>query len=176
MPFLTSLSAKLLAAVVAGLVLLAAGAYGGYRWELGTYEARIAADATALTKATQAAAAKQLKIDAANQTAAMADAQAQQVIVTKTVTLTKEIPIYVHDTIACPGLTVGLARVLRAASAGIDPASLNLAAGQSDDACSDVAPSEVAGWLTDYAGAAIANAQQLNDLETAVRANDALAQ
>jgi len=170
-----TLAAKALVAVVGVAIVAGAGVYTGYRWERSAYEALVAADAKAQTKAVQVAAAKQLKIDAGNQAAAVKAAQAQQRIVTQTVTVTKEIPTYVHDTIACPGLSVGLARVLRAAASGDDPTSLQLAPGQSDDACSDVTPSEVAGWFAAYAQAARANTQQLTDLIAAVKANDAVA-
>lgn len=157
------------------LALLAGGFYSGYRWELGKYETLVAADAIAKYDAVFAALKTEQAIAAKNQTAAVAAAQAQQRIVTQTVTVTKRIPTYVHDTISCPGLTVGLARVLRGAADGTDPASLSLAPGQSDDSCSDVTPSEVAGWFAGYALAARANTQQLSDLIAAVKANDAIA-
>lgn len=156
------------------LALLAGGFYAGDRWELGKYETLVAADAVAAQHATAAALKTQQAIDAKNQETALAAAQAQQRIVTQTVTITKRIPTYVHDTISCPGLTVGLARVLRGAADGTDPASLSLAAGQSDDTCSDVTPTEVAGWFAGYALAARANTQQLSDLIAAVKANDAI--
>jgi hypothetical protein len=167
-----TLAAKALAIGIATLVVFAGGAYTGYRWELDAYERVIAADAIAQTKAVEKARSKEHMIAANNQAAAVAAAQAQQRIVTQTVTITKEIPHYVHDTVSCPGLTVGLARILRAAADGTDPASLSLASGQSDDTCSDVTASEVAGWFTGYAQASRANTQQLTDLIAAVKAND----
>lgn len=163
---------------LAGIALLAAlggGFYAGYRWELGIYEKRVAADALAVQKAQAAAIHEALAINKANDAAAQKDAQAQQQIVTRTVTITREVTVHVHDQVFCPGPTVGLARVLRAAAAGVDPTSLDLAPGQSDDSCSDVTASEVASWFTAYAGTAQQNSQQLNDLIAAVKANDASA-
>lgn len=168
-----SLAAKALCALVGAMILVGGGAYAGYRFELGRYEQLVAADAKAQTKAVELALNTQRHIDADNQAAAVLAAQAQQHIVTQTLTITKEIPRYVHDDTLCPsGLTVGLARVLRGAADGTDPASLQLAPGQSDDTCSDVAPTEVAGWFTGYAQASRANTQQLSDLIAAVKAND----
>lgn len=129
-------------------------------------EARITAD--------RSAAKAQAKIDTQNHDASEKAAQAQQKIVVQTRTITERIPVYVHDTISCPGLTVGLARVLRAAADGTDPADLPLASGQSDDDCSDVTSSEVAGWFTSYAEAARGNTQQLSDLIASVKANEAV--
>ncbi len=161
--------------IVAGVVSLAIGAYGGYRWELGAYNNLKAADAKSLVMAMQKAAKTQAAEDKVNLNAAVAEARAQQKIITQTQIITQTVTKYVHDTISCPGLTVGLARVMRAAAAGIDPASLDLAPGQSDDFCSDIAPSEVAGWFTAYAGASKANAEQLNALEANILAKTAAA-
>lgn len=173
---LPSLQAVKLAVLGLGMLAVAGGGfYAGYRWELGAYEKRVATDAVAAEQATLKALKTQQTIDAANQVAAAIDAKAQQKIVTQTITVTKEIPHYVHDTVSCPGLTVGLARVLRGAADGTDPASLALAPGQSDDTCSDVTPSEVAGWFTGYASAARANTQQLSDLQASIKANQATA-
>lgn len=167
-----SLAAKAIAGLVAALVIFGAGSYAGYRWEHGVLADYQAAAAHAQFEAVQVALAKQQTIDDMNMAAAMSEAQKQQQIVTVTKTITKEIPRYVNDQTNCvSGLTVGLARVLRAAAVGADPASLQLASGQSDDTCSDVTPSEVAGWFTDYAGESRANAEQLDALIAAVNAN-----
>jgi hypothetical protein len=160
-----TLAAKALVALVGALLLLSAGAYGGYRWEHGEVLKLQLADQKVLTEAVQAAAVVQKHEDAVSLASAIKEAQAQTKIITNTVTVTKEIPRYVHDQIACPGPTVGLARVLRAAAGQTDPSTLQLAPGQSDDACSDVTASEVAGWFTEFAGAAQANSEQLTALQ-----------
>jgi len=170
-PYLTWI--KLGAAALALVGLLGAGFYAGYRWELGTYEKRVADDAAAQTKAVAEKAASISAQDAVNTAAAISEAQSQTKVEIHTVTVTKEIPTYVHDKISCPGPTVGLARVLFGAASATDPATLNLAPGQSDDDCSDVTASEVASWFTQYAGNSQGNAQQLNDLESWVTANHA---
>lgn len=169
-PYLTWI--KVGAAILAVVGLLAAGAYGGYRFELGKYETLVANDAKAKTAAVQEKAnsdAAQAKVSLAS---AVADQKAQDALQIHTTTVTKEITRYVtaqEDRVVC--VPVGLARIMRSAADGSDPASLGLAPGQSDDDCSDVTASEVAGWFTAYAGAAQQNAQQLNDLEAWVRAN-----
>lgn len=173
-PSLTTI--KYAAFGVAALVLAAGGFYAGYRWEMGAYQKLKAQDAQASAAAVTAALSNQRRVDQLNSDAAMRQVLAQQKIVTQTVTVTKEIPRYVHDQVICPGPTVGLARVLRAAAAGVDPASLSVAPGQSDDTCSDVTPSEVAGWFTDYASASRQNAEQLNGLVASIKANDATAE
>lgn len=161
-----TLAAKALVALASALLLLSVGAYGGYRFEHGEVLKLQLADQENLTKAIQAAdVVSKHEADVAV-AAAVRMASRQEQIITHTVTVTKEIPVYVHDQIRCPGPTVGLARILRAAAAGADPAALQLAPGQSDDDCSDVTPSEVAGWFTSYASAAQENTEQLTALQS----------
>lgn len=165
----------LIAAGIALAVGLAGGAYAGYRWELGTYETRVAADATAQSAAEAIAFKKGQDLAAANQKAGTDDAAAQQVIVDHYHTITKEVPVYVtpaQDAHAC--VTYGFVRVLYAAERGIDPATIPIASGQSDDACTDYDLSALATDLAADFQAANANAQQLTDLEAAVVTNDAI--
>lgn len=163
--FLGGIQSYLIAGGLALVLGAAGGAWAGYRWEAGTVDRLRAEAAQGAAAAAQEARLTQSAIDGIALTAAVKEAQAQTKIEVQTVTITKEIPRYVHDQISCPGLTVGLARVLRGAADGVDPSTLSGPAGQSDDACSDVTPSEVAGWFTAYAGAARANTQQLTALQ-----------
>lgn len=157
---------------LAALALASGGAYAGYRWEAGVVAQVRLADAQAVAKAVSVARASDAAQAKVGLSAALSEAQAQTKIVTQTVTITKEIPLYVHDQIACPsGFTVGLARFLRAAADGADPATLSLAPGQSDDACSDLTATEMASWFSDYAGASQANAEELTALQAWVVAN-----
>lgn len=161
------------AAAVAGLLAAGGTGYVVHRMDATTLNQVKLDDAQAATKALTASLASQRRVDGLNEAAAVREAQAQQKIVTVTQTITRKVPVYVHDQVRCnSGLTVGLARILRAAAAGVDPASLSLPAGQSDDTCADLTPSEVASWFADYAAAARGNAEQLDALEAAVRAND----
>ena len=166
---------KFAAFAVGAIACLSAGAYAGYRWEAGTVATLKLDAAQARSQAIQIAAASQKAQDGVALAATVKEAQAQTQIITKTITVTKEIPRYVtvhEDAITC--LPVGLARILRAAADGSDPSALVLAPGQSDDACSDVTSTEVAGWFSAYAGAARANAEQLNALEAwAIASHDA---
>lgn len=63
----------------------------------------------------------------------------------------------------------GLLRVLDAAGLGLDPASVQLPAGQSDDACAPLSPPDFAAALTDRFTDARANAEQLNALQEDLR-------
>lgn len=161
-----------LIAVGVSLVLgLAGGGYAGFRFEKSVVDELKLSDAKAMTAAVVRASFVKSAEDRVALDAAVAHATFEVHLDAQFETITKEIPIYVHDKISCPGPTVGLARVMRAAAAGTDPATLQLATGQSDDDCSDVAATEVAGWVAAYAKASIANAGQLNDLEAEIRAD-----
>lgn len=164
--FLGGFQTYLIAGGLALAVGAAGGAWAGYRVEASKVAAIRLADAQAQAQALQAADKSRARQDAVTLAAALKEAAAQQKVVILTQTLTREIPHYVTvqaDAVSC--IPIGLARVLRAAADGVDPGTLSLPAGQSDDACSDVTASEVAGWFKDYAGASQANAEQLTALQ-----------
>lgn len=168
--FLTGWQAYLIGGAMLAIASFGGGFYLAHRIDASTLSDLKAQDAKARADAIQAASLALQKQDKAAMDAAVAEAESQQKIVTKTVTLTKEIPVYVtpaQDKSVC-GLTVGLARILRAAAASTDPASLALTTGQHDDDCSDLTPSEVASWFTQYAAASQANAEQLNALRASI--------
>lgn len=170
------LQGYLIAAGIAGILAASATGYVVHRMDEATIQGIKLADAVADQKAISAAAVHQQMLDTATQGAAVAEARAQSYLAQTTYNLKLEIPRYVtpaQDASMC-GLTVGFARVMRAAAAGIDPAALNLPPGQSDDACADSTPSEVAGWFADYAGVARANAEQLNAVIALDKATDAI--
>lgn len=170
--FFGGVQGYLIAGGLAFILGASGGAWAGYRWEAGTVAALKLEQAQDAALAADKARKAQVLVDALSASAAAWEEKAQAKIQVQTVTITKEIPRYVHDQVSCPGLTVGLARVLRAASDGVDPGGLSDPAGQPDDACSDITPSEVAGWFTSYAGAARANAQQLTALQDWVAATE----
>lgn len=162
----------LIVGAITAVISLGAGAYAGYRWEHSKLLDLQLANAKFTTQQVQLQADGDRKRSKIALTAAVAEAYAQGKLEAKTVTLIRKVPIYVtpkQDASVC-GLTVGLARVMRAAAEGSDPDTLTLAPGQSDDDCSDVTPSEVAGWVASFAGVAHQNAEQLNALEAAVLA------
>lgn len=87
------------------------------------------------------------------------------------VIINKEIPAHVtpiQDARAC--ISVGLARSLRGEADGTSIDALQLAEGQSDDDCSDVTASEVAGWFKAYAEASLHNATELTLLQADIKA------
>ncbi len=171
--FFGGIQAKLIIGAVTFAVGAASGAWVGYRIESGKVTAIQATLAEAETQATQHGARIVAVEDRVGLDVALRNMTFTDHITLQVTTNAQEITRYVHDQISCPGPTVGFARVLRAYSEGIDPANLSLAPGQSDDDCSDVAPTTVAGWFNQYAGASRQNSQQLNDLEDTIRKDQA---
>jgi len=121
--------------------------------------------------ALNAAVALQAAQDAAARDAAVAEATAQQKIIEKTVIQLRKVVVHVPTIRAC--VPVGLVRVLVAAARGVDPDSLPLAPGVTDDACTTVGWRDLAAWLIGNTGIAQANAAQLNGLQDALRAMQA---
>lgn len=124
-------------------------------------------------KTTAAAQAQATVIDAA-QTAVDAKSEAdnsnhQEAIASVAKVIKQKVTIHVHDpapsaprVVGC--ITVGFVREHDAAVQGVDPDTLPLAPGETDDACSTVAPSDLARAIADNYEAARSNAAQLNDL------------
>lgn len=171
--FFGGLSGTILAYALGASLVFSGGAYVGYRWEEGTLEARVAADAQAVTVVVQKAVSRQTAESIADVKAAVADSQAQAQIITKTVTLTQKVPIYVTQTVDHPCLPVGLIRLLDAAVSEADPASLQLAPGQSDDTCADIDVDTLADQIIAWISVDQGNAQQLTDLQAWVKADHA---
>jgi uncharacterized protein GlcG (DUF336 family) len=170
MTWLASLIGGMWGYVAAAMVAAGLTGFAVHRMDEATIASLKLADQQAQTAAISATLAAQQKIDAANLDAAVKEAEAQQKIVTQTQTITKTVTIHVHDKILCPGgITFGIVRVLYAAERGLDPAAIFLPAGQSDDACAAYEPSAFASDLAADFGAARANVEQLNALQSTVR-------
>jgi hypothetical protein len=166
--FFTLLSAMLLAAGLAVWIT--------HRVDLGTVAACERDAARAQVTALASALRRQKMSDAVSLAAAVADARAQQRILTRTVLLTKEIPIHVtpaQDARLC--LPYGLVRVLDSAALAADPGRLALAPGQSDDTCASVKASDLARSVAGNYAASRANAEQLTALQGWLRAQSRLA-
>jgi hypothetical protein len=108
--------------------------------------------------------AAQSNIDAksAEDSAAHQTHEAQAAAVIK-----QKVYIHVHDPVsphAVGCVSVGLVRQHDAAALGVDPDTLPLPSGVTDDACSATTNAELAGAIADNYAAARANAAQLNDL------------
>lgn len=172
-------------AAAAGFAAVVAGTGAGWTVhavDLGTINGMKAAQAQAVADASSAAFKEQRSIDARNWSAAAAEVTAQGSIAQNTRTITKEVTQYVHDYVPVPGptqtvtvgcITYGFVRVLDAAVFGVDPASLPLASGQSDDACTSIDAAALARAIVGNYGIARSNAEQLDALIAAVKANDA---
>lgn len=145
-----------------------------HKMDKGALEAVQLAAAKAATAAVAKAGAVTHTLDTQNGTAAVAETKAQVQIVHDVETVTKEIPVYVtpaQDQRSPCAVTVGLVRVLYASAHGVDPASLDPAAGTTDDTCTAISVSDLAAALaTDY-GTGRADAEQLDALIAAVKAN-----
>lgn len=94
--------------------------------------------------------------------------QRQRQTTTRYVKLTKEVPVYVTEIQDRACVPYGIVRVLDAAALGSDPAALELPAGQSDDACSPLKPSDLARGILHNYEVAQQNAQQLDALIASV--------
>jgi hypothetical protein len=178
-----TLAAKALIALVGVAIVAGAGAYAGYRFELGAYEKLVAADAKAMTVAVQAAAAKQTKIDSANQADAVAQAYLRGKLDAVSVNFKLEAPANVTVTqdqqaataVHAGCITYGFVRMLTAGERGIPADSLPIPSGESPDACTAYEPSALATALAQDLAAGFGNGQQLDSLIAAVKRNDAIA-
>lgn len=159
---------KLGVAVLAIVGLLGTGFYAGTRWDQNTITQMKLTDQKAANKAQALAATITKKQDTVSVTAASTEANAQAKIVTRTITLTKEIDHDVPTTVAC--IPVGLVRLLNGAAAGADSADTSYAPGQPDDACAPVSWRDFASDLADDYGTGHANAEQLTALQAWVTA------
>lgn len=123
---------------------------------------------TAELQARVEAAAEQAQEDKIVEAAAVAEASRQEAVTVHTLNLIHEVPQYVMVTKDQPCIPLGFVRLLDASVLGIDPASLPLPAGKSDDACSDVDPTALAKSIIANYGTAEANAEQLNALRQSI--------
>lgn len=155
------------AALVIGAVLSGSGVgYIVHRMDAATIASIKLADADAVIDATKQVAKLQQAQDSIALDAAVKEAQAQQKIVTQTVTVTKEITKHVTDTVPC--VPYGAVRLLNDAATGSNTANAPTPPGQSDGACAPVPWRDfVSDIISDY-GIGRQNAEQLNALETNV--------
>lgn len=97
--------------------------------------------------------------------AAVAEATAQQKIVTVTNTIVREVPNHVPTSTKCP-VTVGFVRVLNdTIFLGTGTTGPTYAPGQPDDACASIDPRALASNIVSNYATAIANAEQLGALQ-----------
>lgn len=165
------------AAVLSAAIVGSGVGYVVHRMDAATINEMKLADAKAEAAAYKQGLALQKNLDAATQLEAVAEATAQQQIVTQTVTVTKEIPRYVtvhQDAVVC--VPYGFVRLLYSAERGLSPAALGLPPGQSDDACTGLKLSDLAAGLTADYGASRANSEQLDALIASVKQTDAIQQ
>lgn len=160
------------AAVAASLAAFSTG-YVVHKMDLSTLNGLKLADQMAETKAVQLAAKMTAASDKVSLDAAVAEAQAQQKIVTNTITITKEIPVYVTaKSDANCILPNGAIKLLDAAGLGADPATLSGAAGELNDAPSGISLSQAVALLAANLGNG--NAEQLSVLQAWVRQQSAI--
>jgi hypothetical protein len=155
-----SLLAATLASVTTGFVI--------HRMDNAAIAAVKLKDQRAQTEAIKQAARVQQSQDQVNLNAALAEAEAQQKIVTVTHTIVREIPAHVSEALPC--IPYGLVRLLDDAATGGDTANVPAPAGQSDEACAPLSWRAFADELIDDYGIGRSNAEQLNALEADVQA------
>lgn len=127
------------------------------------------ADAQASEKAAKASAQTERSVAVVDDRHSGAAAAAQTKIVTHTITLTQEVPIYVHDEIARACVPWGVVRLFDASALGLDASVTGPPPGTSDDACSPVATADLANAIVANHGIARQNAAQLDALEADIR-------
>lgn len=153
----------IIAAIGLGLVVLGT-AWVTHKVDNSAYTAlelgyqKALADAVAQTAEVQAAQ------DKIGHDVDVAEASAQQKIVTQTNVVTKEVIVHVPIASKCP-VTVGFVRVLNAAILGSGPSDLSYSPGQSDDACASTDARTLAGSIVANYGNSLANSQQLDSLQ-----------
>lgn len=152
-----------LVALVAGIASAAGATCVTRAIYVAKVEHMVAAQALAVSKAVNEAAAEQKRVDKVSMDAAVSEAEAQQKEVIKTVTITKWITRHVKDIPNCPSLD--LVRLHDAAALGADPESLSDATGQSNVGSTDVTTTAFSEAINDNYGACRANAEQLTALQ-----------
>jgi hypothetical protein len=136
-------------------------------------EAKMAASVAVSNQRVQATEAR---VNAVASAAGQAEAVAQTTIASLSAQLQQKVHTYVtpkQDAAVAAShgcITYGLLRYLDGAATGVDPSTLPLPSGKSDDACAPVEASTVAAGIADNYSTARANARQLDDLEAATRA------
>jgi len=159
---------------VGALLVGSTAVYATHHWDANELQAVKMQVQKEAIEAMQFALTTQKAEDRVDLAAAVKEATAQNHVTTVIQTVTKEIPRYVtvhQDATVC--VPYGLVRLLDATVDQTDPANLKLATGQSDDACSPIKASDLAGSVIANYGAAIANAEQLTALQAWIVANHA---
>lgn len=131
------------------------------------------ADARATTKAVELAKVDLAKRDKVTLDTAVKEADAQQKIVTRTVTLTKEVKTYVHEK-ALPCIPLGFIRLLDAAALEADPDTLPLPAGDNNDTCAALTAAALAEGVVSNYGTGQQNAEQLTAAQNWIAAQEAV--
>ena len=160
---------KLIVAVIGALAIAIASSVVTakvYQGKIATIEAgfdRAKAQAAEQARVLQAAEDK-VSLDAA-----VAEAKAQQQIVTVTNTIVREVPSHVPLNSKC-AVSVGFVRVLNdALFQGASTPGPTYAPGQPDDACAAIGPRDLAVNIVGNYAAALGNAEQLGALQKWVK-------
>lgn len=157
-----------LAVVLAICLAVSRGQVTGLRLQLADLKL---SNASELAQAIEASSRDQAARDKISLTTAVAEAEAQRQIITRTVTLTQKVPTYVSpetDSRIC--VPYGVVRLLDAAALQTSPDAFPLPTGQSDESCSPIEASALAkGIIENYLNVCDANAEQLTQLQIWVK-------
>lgn len=163
--FLGGIQTYLIVGAVSAALAFTGGAYVQYRMDQGAFKGLQLDHANELIAAKDLAATDQHNKDLINQKSAVDQAKAQGDIALAEYKAHERNHVHVtphQDNVIC--VSVGLVRVLNAAVFQTDPAAVQLAPGQSDDACSDVKASVLSDAVVEWLYTGHKNAKQLNDL------------
>lgn len=177
-PDVLGIKSAAIAAVISLALGFGGGAYCGYRWQAGVVANIKLADERAKNAAVTDAFDRGKKLAAANDKNGANDVIVQTKLVNHYITLTKEVPYYVTQTqdSASGCISVGFVRVLVAGQRDVEPETLVLPAGVTDDTCTGYKLSTLAADLRPGFLASNQNAQQLNDLIASDKENDSIVQ
>lgn len=155
------------------LAIVVGTAWVTHRVELGRYDALELKYDQIQAAAVTAAQVLQSQEDAAARAADIANASAQQQIISTSQLIVREIPNHVTAQ-SIPCMPLGLVRLLDAAALGVDPSSLPLAPGKSDASCAPIDADALAGSIISNYGIAWSNAKQLDALNAELSAVKAI--
>ena len=156
-----------LGAIVALGAASGVGAYVMHKMDKADYVALQLADAKAQIAAVQTAQKLQAQQDAVKNKDSVAEAKAQQKLDDQRNLIPQRVVLHVKDTLVC--VPYGVIRMFNGYAHGLSDADITIAAGKSDDSCSEISWRSLTNDITDDYAIGIKNAEQLDALEADVQ-------
>lgn len=172
--FLSPIGRLIGVGAIAAIVGASGAAWATHHWDGLAYERLKNSQQAAVIVAQQQAIALRAAQDKKSHDVDVANATAQQKIVTRTVEIVRKVPVYVSpETDKHFPLPCGFVRLHDAAALGTEPDAIPNPAGKSDDSACEVTASQAASIIAENYGTANATAQRLKSLEDWVEAMEA---